>query len=67
MAAIMNFANIPALSDPRLVIHRKSGEYNLFYICAKFCSFDNMFERNFDKLKTNSAHQAMYRVKHHLK
>ena len=39
MAAIVDFANTPALSDSSLGIHRKSKEYNLFYICAKFCSF----------------------------
>ena len=39
MAAILDLANTPALSDSRLGIHRKSKEYNLFYICAKLCSF----------------------------
>ena len=34
-----NSANTPALSDSRLGIHRKSKEYNLFYTCAKLCSF----------------------------
>ena len=29
----------PALSDSRLGIDCKSKEYNLFYICATFCSF----------------------------
>ena len=29
----------PALNDSSVGIHRKSKEYNLFYICAKFCSF----------------------------
>ena len=39
MAAILDFANKPALRDSRLGIHRKLKEYNLFYMYAKFSSF----------------------------
>ena len=45
MTAILDFANTPALSDSRLDIHLKSEEYDLFYICAKFCSFGRICPR----------------------
>ena len=39
MAAILDFASTPGVSDSRLGIPRESKDYKLVYICAKFCSF----------------------------
>ena len=54
MAAILDFANTPALSDSRLGIHLKSKEYNMFYICAKFGSFGRIYPKISLTAPTNS-------------
>ena len=47
MTAIFDLPNTSAMSDSRLGIHRKSEEYNLFYICVKFCSFGRIYLKIF--------------------
>ena len=62
MAAILDFANTPALSDSRLGIHRKSKEYNLFYICAKLCSFGRIYPKISQAAPTNTNHSLLFNL-----
>ena len=62
MATILDFANTPALSDFRLGIHRKTKEYNMLYIFAKFGSFGRICPKISLTAPTNTAVQSQNTV-----